>query len=434
MIRVKDIQSKYKVDFDIATNFDKDFTDEIAGYGDFKWVYGKLNHDIVGGGRPSIRLPIISWEELEDYVAYCHERGIKFNYLLNALCLGGMELQKSFHEDVIELLKKLTEIKVDGVTVASPYLCEIIKEQFPHFYVSVSVYNKVQSIPPLKYWRDIGADEITLFHTANRDFNSLRRMLSYAKEIGLVIRLIANNSCLHECPFHANHAVTHAHGSKDDEQTRVFHIDYQVLNCNLFKIKNPYRIMASEWIRPEDIHYYEELCEEIGYEDLTIKLTERGRTSEWLLRTAKAYHNRSYQGNLLDIINYVGKGDFYGKLHDEKYWDKVEQEGYNKEMVKNYRESVFYKLPYVDNTKLDGFLKFFINNYQCDHKICDDSDYDVETATKDDVKGEVCSYCRNWAKRAITIDPQERERIIAKAQETLDNINSSRIFYREERG
>ncbi|MCR4441810.1 MAG: U32 family peptidase [Peptococcaceae bacterium] len=425
---MEEIRKECKVTFDLAANFDKQVIDVISTYGDFEWVYGKMNHDVVGGGRPSIRLPILSWKELADYIEYCHRHNIKFNYLLNALCLGGMEFQKSFHQEVVELLKRISSIKADGVTIASPYLCEIIKNQFPHLYVSVSIYNKVQTLTQLQYWKMLGADEVTMFHTVNRDFKKLKQMMKYAKLHNITIRLIANNSCLHECPFHANHAVTHAHGSKDDAKTRLFHVDYQILNCNLLKIKDPSRIVSSEWIRPEDIHYYEELSQEVGYDRLTLKLTERGRTTEWLLRVAEAYHHRSYRGNLLDIVNFVGKGNFYGKLHDEHLWKQIEEEGYNEELFRNYRESIFYTLPYLDNTKLDNFLKFFIDHYQCDSKMCDESDYDSKTPD-DYLSGETCSYCRVWAKKALSIDPEERKRIIGRAEKALDDVNSSRLFY-----
>ena len=427
-------KTNYKLHFDIATNFDKKLIDMISKYDDFKWVYGKMNNDIVGGGRPSIRLPKISWNQLADYVDYCHQHNIKFNYLLNALCLSGKEFQKSYHTEVIKLLRKIDEMKVDGVTIASPYLCQIVRKQFPHFFISVSVYNKVETLPQLKYWKDIGADEITVFHTINRDFKRLRLMLKYAKQIGLKIRLIANNSCLHECPFHANHAVTHSHGSKSDEKTRIFHFDYQILNCNLLKIKDPSRIISSEWIRPEDLYYYEDLCNELGCDNLSIKLTERGRNTEWLIRVANAYHNRTYNGNLIDILNYVGKGDFYGELHYEPVQKQVREKGYNEDLIQNYRESIFYTLPYIDNNKLNNFLKFFIENYQCDHKICDDTNFDLDLKQNEETSGEICSYCRIWAKKVIIFEQSERKKAIAKAEKALDDVNSSRIFYTEEGG
>lgn len=420
------LNRRFKVKFDLATNFDKGLIEEISAYGDFEWVFGKLNNDVVGGGRPSIRMPKISWTQLEEFVEFCHQHNVKFNYLLNALCLSGKEFQKDFHEDVIDLLRRLDAIGVDGVTVASPYLCQIINEQFPRFFVSISLYNKIENLSQLKQWKDIGADEVTLFHAVNRNFPRLKLLLAYAKQLNLQLRLIANNSCVHECAFHSNHACTHAHGSKSGEKTRLFHFDFQVLNCNLLKIKEPAHIISAEWIRPEDLHIYEELCDELDCDNLTIKLTERGRTREWISRVARAYHTRSYDGNLVDILNYVGKGNFYSELHYEPVKRKIAKDNYNAEMIDNYRASIFYKLPYLDNAKLDNFLKFFVNDYQCDRKICD---FNAEPALDGLNPDQTCSYCSVWANKAIMFDQEERERAIALAEQALSDVRTSRIFY-----
>lgn len=412
----------YNVNYDIATNFDKEFIDHISKYENFSWVYGKLNTDIVGGGRQSTRLPLISWEELHSYVKYCHSKNIKFNYLLNALCLSGKEFEKDFHLELIELLDQIVKCEVDGVTVASPYICEIIKKQYPDLYISISVYNKVDSMRQLKYWKDIGAEEITLDQRVNRNFKKLEKLCNYAKELDLTLRIIANNTCLHECPFHGNHAVTHCHGSKSDEKSRVLHFDYQILNCNLIKIKDPSKIMSSGWIRPEDVKYYEELCNKIGYDKLSIKLTERGRTTEWLSRVATAYGERKYDGNLIDILNYVGKGNIYGKLNDNGIESTIAARKYNKKKVDNYRKSIFYDLPYINNCKLDKFITKFTNEYSCDDKMCSE---DCNNESN-------CSYCKTWADKVITFDEESRLEAIKMAEQALDDVNSSSIFFEEE--
>ena len=45
----------------------------------------------------------------------------------------------------------------------------------------------------------------------------------------------------------------------------------------LQKIKNPAEILMSDWIRPEDVHHYEELADKLGKTNLTLKLTDRAR-------------------------------------------------------------------------------------------------------------------------------------------------------------
>ena len=53
----------------------------------------------------------------------------------------------------------------------------------------------------------------------------------------------------------------------------------------------------SDWVRPEDVHHYEELCNKTG-KNLTLKLTDRARTTDWLTEVVKAYAEKSYNGNL----------------------------------------------------------------------------------------------------------------------------------------
>ena len=176
----------------------------------------------------------------------------------------------------------------------------------------------------------------------------------------------------------------------------------------------------------------------MGCDNLSIKLTERGRTTEWLLNVAEAYHNRSYNGNLIDIINYVGKGNFYGKLHYAPVREEIKNKGYNEKAIKNYRESIFYTLPYLDNKKLDKFINHFMNNYKCDEKICDDGEIElldseaIHGTMDENGEGDVCTYCGKWAKRALVMDQEERLKAIKRAEQALDDVNESKIFYASE--
>lgn len=420
--------SSIKVKFDIATNFDKEIVDEAAKHECVEWIYGKMNNDVVGGGRPSITLPKLSWDELKEYVDYCHKNNKKFNYLLNSICLGNKEVHKPFHKDLLKLLYKLEEVGVDGVTIGSPFLCQLIKKQFPNWFVSNSVYNKITSLMQIKYWVSIGVNEVTLFHTMNRDFKGLKTILKYLKDKNVRVRLVANNSCIHECPFSINHGAAHAHNSKSYEESHLFGIDYCSLNCNTYKIENPTKIVASEWIRPEDIKYYEEICEEVGNYNLVLKLTERGKTTKWLKNTLNAYMNRSYEGNLLDILNYPSN-----KENQQMYSDPVVNMAmkweYNIEKLSKFKDSVFYKYPYVENKKLDGFLDKFKNEFKCIDNICDDEGWG-----EDNKKEKLaCSYCKKWAEKAINVDEESRTKIVKNAKETLDDFHSSKMFFIEDK-
>lgn len=78
----------------VATNFKKDFIPAIAKYNTLKEIYGKLSEDVIGGGRSSYMFSHVGKKSVERHVRDAHKHGIRFNYLLNASCLGNSEFTK----------------------------------------------------------------------------------------------------------------------------------------------------------------------------------------------------------------------------------------------------------------------------------------------------------------------------------------------------
>lgn len=147
--------------FDVGTNFDKNLINVIAENNknnQFSSVFGKLKTDFLGGGRSSAFLPDITMEELRDYIELCHKNKLEFNYLINAMCMENKELEADSHFKIIELLKELDKIGVDAITITSPYLCELIKTQFPRFKVTVGLYAYAFDLNHIKRWIELGAD------------------------------------------------------------------------------------------------------------------------------------------------------------------------------------------------------------------------------------------------------------------------------------
>jgi collagenase-like PrtC family protease len=407
--------------FEIATNFDPALIPQLAAHDSVTWVYGKLNADVVGGGRASLVLPKVSWSELEAHVALCHQHGIKFNYLLNSLCMGNQEFEKPFHRRMIGLLDDLAQCGVDGLTVASPYLCELVKKQYPRFDVSISDYNRITTAQQMHYWLELGADEITLFPSVNRDFAKLRDLLVSARGGKARLRLIANNTCLRDCAFHENHANAAAHSSQRGHQSRKFHVDYHVLKCTNFKLQHPVQYLAAGWIRPEDVVHYERLCEETGNHDLTLKLTDRSKTTEFLARAARAYHQRRYDGNLFDLLNLATNKD-RRQMHLGSVYRKAILGLYNIGSLKTMSSVMTVPELYLDNRALDGFLDKFAGGFACTDKVCADG---VEA---DGAGAPRCGYCRAWAAKALRVDEQERQAWLEKSNAVLEDVRTSNIL------
>lgn len=345
--------------FDVGTNFDKNLINVIAENNknnQFSSVFGKLKTDFLGGGRSSAFLPDITMEELRDYIELCHKNKLEFNYLINAMCMENKELEADSHFKIIELLKELDKIGVDAITITSPYLCELIKTQFPRFKVTVGLYAYAFDLNHIKRWIELGADEITLAHHVNRDFKLLKKMLLYTKGKNVTLRLIANNLCLHMCPYSIMHGTVQGHFSCSDSCSRG-DIDYCLMKCLSTKIEDMSNLISSDWIRPEDLCYYEKLCEETDNFNLSIKLVERTKSTKFLTRVVEAYARRQYKGNLLDILLWPKSDDMVVKTEPTAEEMKTMAELYNISQMFNY--SKIFDLPniYIDNTKLDGFLK-----------------------------------------------------------------------------
>jgi collagenase-like PrtC family protease len=109
------------------------------------------------------------------------------------------------------------------------------------------------------------------------------------------LELLANEMCLYGCPHRGYHYDLMAHASQGGAS--LADIEYPHLMCSTRRMANPAELLKARFIRPEDVARYEALG--LGL----IKLAGRGRDSEGLLRAARAYLGRRYDGNLLDITD-----------------------------------------------------------------------------------------------------------------------------------
>ena len=366
----------------LATNFDDKLIDNIKEYPIYE-IYGKLKYDIIGGGRPANELDKIEKERFEEHVKNARRNGIKFNYLLNGSCLANNEQNQSWRKQLYEFLKYLKDVGVNALTITNPFILLFVKKYFKNdFTVRISTFACVDSYEKAKYWEDMGADYICVDFKINRDFETLKYMVDNLKTSK--IELLMTNSCLKNCPMMQTHTNGLAHASMDKGNNN--YQDWGLFFCQKRQLYNLEEYIKSPWIRPEDLHYYEE----IGIEHF--KITERGFPTEELVKRVKAYVNRSYDGNLLDLIQGHGVIESSNlELNKKELNESVDV--YNE--IKRIRglgcKREAGRHIYIDNKKIDRFINFFIEG-KC-HNKCDKCNYCKMIAEKVITKNEeVCKY------------------------------------------
>lgn len=351
-------------------------------------VYGVSDHTIVGGGRPSFLLKQVTDDEITEYIEKVHKNSMEFSYLLNAPCMNNMEYDPQYHKEILDYLQWISDIGADSVTVSIPFLMQLIKEQFPKLKIRVSTIAHVNSVNRAMFYEKLGASEITLDVMINRDFRTLEEI---QKAVNCKIIVLLTDGCLYQCPFRHYHYNILGHASQTHQQFERNYVDTCILNCSIIKFSDPAEVLKARWVRPEDLSHYEK----IGINNF--KIAGRRMSTEWITRSVDAFSSRKYDGNLVDIVQ--GFSMSFGGL---------EKKDPNVKLTETLGEEAKSKL-FIDNCKLDGFIDFF-KNQNC-LAMCNE-----------------CSYCEEWAKKAVVLDEEESTRYVASIKDYMDDIVSSREF------
>ena len=369
----------------VPTNWDPDLILPLSRLEADVHLYGVLPTSMIGsGGRGPDEVHMVE-TQAEEYIERAHAAGLKFDYILNAPSMGNMEWDENIHRELLEHLRWITSIGVDSVTVAIPYLIELIKRQFPHLEVRVSTIAHVSSVARAKLFESLGADSITLDFHINRDFTVLKAIRN---AVNCELTVLLNNLCLYQCPYEYYHHDSLGHASQKYNPLSGHYVDYCVLRCTLDRLYDISQIIKCRWVRPEDVHVYEE----IGID--MVKISGRSMSTERILNAATAYSSRHYQGNLYDILNVMTpKIDFSDSA------------------LPGVQNNVIGPPPkfYIDNQALEGFIDFFKKQNclsGCGH----------------------CDYCQRIASEVVQFDREEVDEYIAMLTASLDNLSSSRIF------
>ncbi len=352
----------------VPTNWDDRLIDELGDSSVYS-VYGMLNHAIVGGGRPSRAIPDITRKEAEKHIEKVRSAGLRFNYVLNAPCMGNQEFSANVKKEILEYVAWIYGSGVNSVTVSIPYIVDLVIKHFPKLEVVASVFSGIDSVRMVEHFEKQGIRHMVVEQALNRNIPALKKLVRSDVDL----QVIVNNGCLFECPYRRYHANINAHASQTASYQSPMKIDYTVLNCSKIRFSSPVEFIKSPWVRPEDLHYYED----IGIH--TFKISGRTKSTDWIADVARAYTRGKYSGNLAEILAFP---------YDES--------------ALSFDPPLAIPKLYIDNSKLEGFFGFFLKN-DCRLISCED-----------------CGHCGFYADRSMFWESGSIESVIERYKKVLE--------------
>ncbi len=355
--------------FSVPADFKLDTIDRIhelnASHKHSKLIetYGQATQvPLVNSGRVTDVLPKVELKDLEKYVMYARSKGIHFNYTLNPACMGNAEFSKEGIRELIKLLKMLNDIGVDSLTLTSPQLIELVQSTEMGFKIKASAICEITTPSKSLFYKKMNVERIVVDPDITRDFNSLKRI---GEVFGSGVEIIVNNVCYKNCAYKMFHYNHEAHCIPQNT-TQVIK-DYYFNRCSMQKAGDIKSSMRLNWIRPEDLKYYMD----VGICHFKIQGRQNILQGD-IIKTLKHYFSEEYDGNLFDLITIFAQ---YNSFQ-----------------------------PYVDNKKLDGYVKMFYDQPDFCKDICDS-----------------CGYCENYARKCM--ESNHVEELNAKALNFYRNMD-----------
>lgn len=391
--------------FELACNWDTELIEGIKGYAPLE-LFGGMPGSLIAGGRASFVAPEVTEEQVASYIAATHEAGHSFNFLLNASCLDNREYRRDEYHRILDHIGWVESTGADSVTVTIPYLLQLIKKHYPKLKVYVSSWARVENVRKAQFFRDMGADSIVLSEEITRDFKTMEAI---RKAVDCKLVVIANPGCLYGCPRSYYHANVMTHGSQGGHESEGFLVDHCYFSCTMEKVTNPVELVKIRWIRPEDVEDYEMA----GIDSL--KIIDRYKTTEALMSYLKAYTERRYDGNIIDLLNLPKKKAFLPA--NIKYI--VRDEYINTQKLMEFADITDFSVSehlVLDNRLIpENFLSFF-KTKDCASSDCTD-----------------CGFCELVMKRALTLDRDALSSQTEKYKALLDSLESGDIYDLPER-
>lgn len=328
-------------------------------------TYGNITiNDSFGSGRLVRQMARVDFLDLRRYIEYSNRHGIGFNYTLNASHLHNKEFTDEGAAEIKRFLKKLYEIGVRSLTITLPSLTELARSCRLDFEIKASTICQVNNPCKALALKQRGISKIVVEEAINRDFHQLKAIReAFGPKVEVIVNQVCDQNCLYRM-FHYNMISGDPMGT-----TNQIGIDFYEHRCVLQQLRSIDNLMKLCWVRPEDIKYYTE----IGIQHFKLQGRHTFVKGGDPVRTVKAYFDESFDGNLMDLLTMFARLTGF---------------------------TVF-----VDNKKLDGFIKPFVEKknfcrYDCTH----------------------CHYCETFARKCI--DYEKANEIAAAAHVFINDYDS----------
>ncbi len=306
-------------------------------------TYGQLAPDtLFGSCRISRQLPPVDRNRLEKYVDFGRDKGIEFNYVVNATCMSNDDLTPEGFNKLKAFFRMLQDIGVSSITAALPTIMEIAAYTAPSLNIKASTVCQINSPLKAEWYSKMGVKRLVLDEDIYRRFDLLKNI---RKVYDGSLEIIVNSFCTLDCP---NKMFDYNMFSHSHEAREIYR--YYASRCRR-RHTGAENYMKLNWIRPEDIHHYSD----IGIEYFKVQ----GRTNVFSgdpARAAAYYMDESYDGDLVALLELFSP-----------------------------KRPLTIGGCYIDNKKLDGFWERFVNHPEACTKVCGS-----------------CGWCRSFAEASIS--------------------------------
>jgi len=333
-------------------------------------IYGCLAKESIGHGRAANTVPDINRKYALNFRKYVELLGLRFIYLLNAPLLVKYSIQSKEIRNYIKWI--VEDFKADALMIISYELMKLVRKLYLTVLIYISTIAGIKNITQLKRFLDIKPKRVVVHHDVNRNFNDLKKLIKQSAKLNIELELMLTESCLRRCPNRDAHYKHLSDGGVD----KPFHTI-----CNARKLMYPIEFLKANFIRPEDLYFYEKMGIHI------FKITGRSKKPNWLPGVVKAYLSRSYNGNLIKLLG------IDPSLNAEDWI-------------------------YINNKSLDGFLKSFpLTEKEKDEDIyCNEwisrlykqKDFLVKDESKYKINSNGVLYCYSSGEHVSTIFGREK--------------------------